>query len=313
LAGESNRICGQTAGELPLSIQSDNHTVILRHGAGVVFEYQRTPNPRKPYLRTLTTPAGINILRDAPVDHLHHHGLMFAVAVDGVTFWAESPEAGYQLDAGTVHAVLTANRENGKFRAEARLQQRLEWRNADRSQILILEDRELSWHALTSEDLPSDVGDFRLVLWKSQLELPAGKSQAVLSGSPYYGLGIRFIEQMDKTGQFFNAEGQTGVEGTNGKRSAWCAYRVEMAGKTITVAMLSHPDNLRHPATWFTMVQPFAYLSATLGLASEPFTLESGKPVSLSYGLVLWDTSPSAAAIQAVYEKVFCPLAPAKR
>ncbi|MHC4656117.1 MAG: DUF6807 family protein, partial [Planctomycetota bacterium] len=53
--------------------------------------------PFKPYVQQLFSPAGVNILRDAPADHLHHHALMFAVKVNGVNFWEETPTAGKQL------------------------------------------------------------------------------------------------------------------------------------------------------------------------------------------------------------------------
>ena len=52
--------------------------------------------PFKPYLEELRTPSGINILRDSPFDHKHHHSLMFAVAVDGVNFWEEKEGCGRQ-------------------------------------------------------------------------------------------------------------------------------------------------------------------------------------------------------------------------
>src|SRR5690606_1768997 len=43
------------------------------------------------------TPSGVNILRDAPADHLHHHGLMLAWRVDGLNFWEEVPNNGMQV------------------------------------------------------------------------------------------------------------------------------------------------------------------------------------------------------------------------
>ena len=67
-------------------------------GACVVAsaEYRYGDVPFKPYVKELFTMGGLNVLLDAPHDHLHHHGLMFAVAVDGVNFWEESPRAGRQ-------------------------------------------------------------------------------------------------------------------------------------------------------------------------------------------------------------------------
>ena len=66
-------------------------------GAGVNPVIYRVDGvPFKPYVEKLFTPSGTNILRDAPSDHLHHHGLMFAVRVNGINFWEEKPDSGKQ-------------------------------------------------------------------------------------------------------------------------------------------------------------------------------------------------------------------------
>jgi hypothetical protein len=125
-----------------------------------------------------------------------------------------------------------------------------------------------------------------------------------LTGSTYFGLGMRFVVSMDKGGQFVNADGKTGVSGTNNARSAWCAYSASADGKPVTVAMFDSPGNPRHPATWFTMDQGFAYLSATLDLSRQPLTIEPGKPLKLRYHVAVWDGKVDAAKIAAVYGDV---------
>jgi hypothetical protein len=67
--------------------------------------------------------------------------------------------------------------------------------------------------------------------------------------------------------------------------------------------MFDHPINVRHPATWFTMDTPFAYLAATINLDDEPFTLPAGKPLVLRYGVALWDGSVEPARIEKLYER----------
>lgn len=41
------------------------------------------------YVAEFSPPDGGNVLRDAPPDHPHHHGLMYAVKVNGLSFWEE--------------------------------------------------------------------------------------------------------------------------------------------------------------------------------------------------------------------------------
>jgi len=65
----------------------------------------------------------------------------------------------------------------------------------------------------------------------------------------------------------------------------------------VTAAMFDHPDNFR-PATWFTMSQGFAYLSATVNVWRDPLTLSKDAPLKLRYAVALWDgkTPPEAVA-----------------
>jgi hypothetical protein len=108
---------------------------------------------------------------------------------------------------------------------------------------------------------------------------------------------------MDAGGQFINAHSQTGVENTNDKRAKWCAYVAKADGKVVTVAMFDYPDNVRHPATWFTMEKPFAYISATLALHKEPLKITPGEPLMLRYGVALWDGQVSPEQIEKAYRR----------
>jgi hypothetical protein len=126
-----------------------------------------------------------------------------------------------------------------------------------------------------------------------------------LSGSHYFGLGLRFLKSMDTGGQFCNSEGKAGelVRGTERiVRADWCAYTAKANGKIVTVAMFGHPDNLRHPTHWFTMTQSFAYLSATLNLYREPLKVMSDKPLILRYGVAVWDNRVENEQIEKVYK-----------
>ena len=53
----------------------------------------------KPYVKELRTLGGHNLLLDAPPDHRHHHGLMYAITVNGTNFWEEQTDPGVQRAA----------------------------------------------------------------------------------------------------------------------------------------------------------------------------------------------------------------------
>jgi LacI family transcriptional regulator len=244
-----------------------------------LLTYRWAENPAKPYVEKLFSPSGVNVLRDSPADHKHHHGLMFAVAVDGVDFWSENPACGREHSVRPGPAAV----------------QEIQWL-APSGEKLLRETRRVD-----ARKVPQPAAT--LVTWRASLEPPAGKKSVTLSGSPYFGLGMRFVVSMDQGGHFLNADGKTGVAGTNAARSAWCAYSASADGKPVTVAMFDDPKNPRHPATWFTMEKPFAYVAATLDLSRQPFVIEAGKPLELRYAVGVWDGHADAAKIVSLYRE----------
>jgi serine protease Do len=67
--------------------------------------------------------------------------------------------------------------------------------------------------------------------------------------------------------------------------------------------MFDHPQNPRHPATFFTMTKPFAYLSATLNLHKEPLKVVSDKPLVLRYAVAVWDGKVETEQIDKCYRQ----------
>lgn len=287
--------------ENSISITTDENSVSVRSDHSPLLLYSYNNVPFKPYIRQLFSPAGVNILRDAPTDHLHHHALMFAVKVDGVNFWEETPTAGKQLhksftDVKTDTKTDTENDKRFEMR-HAGFTEHIDWINS-KKELLVKESRTIDVRQGT------DLGA-TLLTWQSKFELPEGKKSATITGAHYHGLGMRFLKSMDVGGRFINADGKAGTVFRGDERllhSTWCAYTANADGKPITVAMFDHPKNPRHPATWFTMLKPFAYLSATLNLHKEPLKVISGKPLVLRYAVAVWDDKVENDRINKLYQ-----------
>ena len=117
--------------------------------------YQYGEVPYKPYVKELRTPGGVQVLRDSPWDHKHHHALMFAVGINGVDFWSENPHCGTQ-----VHRQFSprsgSTGDNNSFR------ENLDWISPEK-QILAKEVRSISFQR-------GPAGGANLVTWKTQLE-----------------------------------------------------------------------------------------------------------------------------------------------
>lgn len=272
----------------------EGNVLSIRTGKNYWVRYRWRDVPFKPYVQELFSPQGVNVLRDAPSDHLHHHALMYAVAVDGVNFWEEQKAPGRQVHLDHL-AVGTGSSSSGPV---VYFTDQVDWINPRSQELLLKESRTI--RVLSRENLNATV-----LCWQPRFTVPSGKESVTLSGSHYFGLGMRFLESMDTGGEFRNSEGKTGelVRGTERiTRADWCAYTAKANGKVVTVAMFGHPDNLRHPTHWFTMTKPFAYLSATLNLYREPLKILADKPLELQYAVVVWDNRIDSEQVQKVYD-----------
>ncbi|MCX5771283.1 MAG: PmoA family protein [Candidatus Hydrogenedentes bacterium] len=276
---------GLAAPALPKA-KAGPQSVSVSVGGKPVLDYRFNNVPFKPYVEKLGTPAGINILRDAPSDHLHHHALMFALGVNGVSYWAETPKDGKQ-----VHREFLPG-----AKPETVVAERLDWVDPAGKTVLN-ETREIT--------LPAAPDNVTLLTWQSTLSVPEGAGPTKLTGDHYYGLGMRFLVSMDKGGVFQNAAGVEGelVRGDERlSRAPWAAYTADADGKPVTVAMFDDPKNVRYPAWWFTMQTAFAYLSATMNLHREPLEMAPGKPLPLRYGIALWDGRQDKETIEKTYQ-----------
>jgi len=280
--------------ENPLRITMEENIVSAHTGSRVLMRYNYKNVPFKPCVHELFSPGGVNVLRDAPADHLHHHALMYAIAVDGVNFWEEQQAPGRQ--AHRFFANIRIDKRGDV--PGASFTEQLNWVNPRSKELMLKEQRTIK---------VCQLNDFKATLlsWQSIFGVPSGKESVTLTGSHYFGLGMRFVESMDTGGQFRNAEGKIGevVRGSEKLvRANWCAYTAKANSKIVTVAMFGHPDNLRHPTQWFTMTKPFAYLSATLNLHREPLKVLSDKPLALSYAVAVWDNRVKEEQIEKVYD-----------
>jgi len=282
--------------EQPLQVTVDANGIWIQAGKSPVLQYRYGDVPFKPYVKELYTPSGLNVLLDAPPDHQHHHGLMFAVAVDGVNFWEETPTAGRQETQGDLVTILHA-KDGGGPSAGFCVGPAWVRTTATARRAYFHEARTIK--ACQIGKLGATV-----VTWQSELiSAFARREPMILSGSHYFGLGMRFVRSMDG-GEFFNADGKEGTVFRGEERlvrSDWCAYTAAIDGKPVTVAMLGHPENPRHPTTWFTMAKPFAYLSGTLDLHEEPLSIDDGKSLVLRYAVVVWDGKVGKDRIDQAY------------
>lgn len=276
--------------EISASDANDLITVSFDGEAALVYPFRSVP--AKPYVKVLRTPGGVNILRDAPHDHLHHHGLMFALKINETDFWEENKNFGMQVHKSYTIPVWS---DSEIWPYDAVFTESIDWVTPSKKTTL-QEKRRISLRKFDN---------FSVLTWSSKLKTPEGVQHVKIGGSHYFGLGMRFVKSMDNNGTFINAAGKAGKIFRGSERlvsAKWCAYQSAVDGKPVTVAMFDHPKNFR-PVTWFTMLKPFSYLSATLRYHQKPFVLKAKDELNLTYGVAVWDGKQSKEVIEKAYQK----------
>ena len=277
-----------------LRIARDDATLSIYDGQQPVLRYRFADVPKKPYMDQLFSPAGVEVLRDSPPDHKHHHGLMYALEVDKINFWEEHfPQSGQEKQKSLTDVKPEVRRGVGR----AGFVEQLDWLRPDAEEPLLVERRTID--VLAANDLGAT-----LAQWCCRLQAPPDKDKVVLRGNFYFGLGMRFLASMEG-GRFFNADDKT-AELVRGKgpfvQTKWCAYTAKADDKPVTVAIFDHPAN-RPAATIYTKSKPFIYLSATLNEWQKPVTVKAGKPLDLCYGIAVWDGEVDKATVEKLYER----------
>ena len=271
---------------------SDNNAVFTFNG-DKICSYAYQESFFKPYVKELFTPNSVNVLLDSPDDHKHHHGLMYAIKVNGTNFWEEVEKSGRQEPHG-IKAIFCQTQKDGNASG---FESDLHWMDGNKD-ALAIEQRSISLENCRQFNV-------RLLTWKSNFKPVDSNAPLSLTGSHYHGLGMRFRPEMDEIGEFFTAENKEGAIFRGEERlipDRWCAYTAPINGKNVTVAMFGHPENPNGDTIWFTMKTSFAYMSATMALHETPYILQPDETLLLQYGVALWDGQVDKSTIEEAYQ-----------
>ena len=174
--------CSVIAADRPITIDSNIPTraeLEVRYKGHKLLVYAFATNQFKPYVRELYTLRGENVLRDAPPDHLHHHGMMYAVWVNGINFWEENDAPGVEKH---VELPLQYATIDPKGVPTAQLMEVIHWlaptnrTTADSLEAaLLVEQRTLT---LTVDEKNQEVA----LRWESQFEVGPNAGKVTLDG-----------------------------------------------------------------------------------------------------------------------------------
>jgi hypothetical protein len=83
----------------------------------------------------------------------------------------------------------------------------------------------------------------------------------------------------------------TGPYSQNVIAARWTSVFGVMNGHGVTLALFGRPENARGKGFFFSMLDPFAYLSATQGVDKKPLEYSAGDKFNLSYLLTVYSES----------------------
>jgi len=303
LANQSTSATGQETASgsarnpLTAALQSERGLVEWYFKGRKLLTYAFATNQFKPYVRELYSLRGDAVLRDAPADHLHHHGLMYAIRVNGVNFWEEVNQPGHErhikwLDHDTNRS--TSGRPQASFTELIHWVPHSDHTLADTTAAAFLVERRTL--TLTVDEANEEVA----LAWHAEFEVGARTNRITLHGSDYNGLGLRLPAAWDHVARHENSERAPYPAG--GKPGAvparWGAVSHTVGGRTMQVALFARPRGHAGTNCFFAMTEPFTYLSATQGLDKTPLAYRAGDRFSLDYLLVVYPTARTPARLE---------------
>jgi hypothetical protein len=286
-------VAGVSSAQSPLRLDAGvaTNAWIVSHQGQPLLRYVFNPRQAKPYVAEFSAPGGRNILRDAPFDHLHHHGLMYAIKVNGLNFWEEVSGNGVE------RVIETSATESG---GTATLRQVIHWVApqdaflADTTPAaLLIEHRTL---VLTVDAATREAA----LVWKAEFEVGRKTNEVALTGATYHGLGMRFRQDLDKLADHSYAGRKPDlVKRQEVSPAKWASVSFATPDQPATIALVPHPANTRGDGAFFSMITTFPYLSATQLLDKEPLVYHSGDKFTLCYLVLLYPEIKSTEALEA--------------
>lgn len=264
-----------------------------------LLAYAFAPGQIKPYVKELYTLSGDNVIRDAPADHLHHHGLMYAIRINDVNFWEERGKPGHQRHVRWI--THFGGRNAGGLPAGA-ISELIHWVPDESAPLkdtasaaLMIERRTLS---LTVNEAAQEVA----LHWRGEFEIGPGAKTARLHGSSYNGLGLRLPAHWDRAAKHSNSENlpYTAEQRSDVIPARWAAVSEGTNGRGNTIALFGRSAN-RGETRFFSMINPFTYLSVTQNLELSPLTYSFGDKFSVEYLVLVYSGPKDPAALEQRY------------
>jgi len=266
-----------------------NRSIELSDGQHVIVRFLVDPTPRDPHFDILATADGRNTVWVAPPDHVWHYGLWFSWKyLNGVNFWETNPKTGKQPGLNRIEDATIDSQPD----TESAVIHYRQLSFPDPDGPAVLEDTveieirrpsgtrgtQVTWRVTTTA-----LADVNLDRTPIAGE-PNGRDWGGYAGFSWRGAkdftDVRFTDRQHRTDM--DIHGQT---------SRWVNVVGSLHEKPAGILIIDHPENPRHPSTWYITHQPkhpFWFANPAL-LLPKSITLGMGKSLRHSYRAILHD------------------------
>lgn len=279
--------------------QETDASIALLAGERIVWQFNHLQDglgKGAPYFHPLVSPDGAVLTDLRPADHVWHRGLRFAwKAINGLDGYWTWPEGLEQFPDATGQTKVTSVRVEKGSDFSARFE-------LEASYLPPGQPPDLTEKRTIRVSPPDSQGGYQID-WHGVFT--AGQRGARLERTPilgepdgkpwggYAGLQFRFAPRTDFAAwSLRNSEGLTaassqggaaaGLPQMHGKPARWLRVALDFTdGKSASVTLFDHPDNLRHPAAWHVSSMPNELIQTPLFYA--PYTLPAGKSLEFTY------------------------------
>ena len=269
---------------------------VLRYNADVTDPPRPDIDPvyaRGGYIHPIMSPAGVMVSGDYPPDHLHHHGIWAS--------WTRTLFQGEQVDfwnvadrQGDVVPVALDSTWSGRVFGGFKARHQYVALTDGQAQEALRETWAAKVYNVTGSSRPYWLFDLAV-------EQEMSTDEPLVLPQYHYG-GVAYRGRDDWYGEenatFVTSEGRDRLDG-NETRARWTHIGGTAEGGVRGVAVLSHPDNFRHPEP--VRIHPrepyFVWAPSQLG----EWSIQPGSPHRVVYRYVVHDGPVDAAELDRLW------------
>ncbi len=275
----------------------------------------------KPFLHPLRSADGRIVTRQFPMvqiegethDHPHHRGLFIGYGnINGINFW-ENEKSYTSTNRGTITLQHEPRFVPGK--RSGLIEAVFEWKNPA-SQIMLVEDRTMTFYADSQETLAEDHskivhGEADLRTIDFDITFTARKDLHFEDTKEGF-FAIRIADSMkeEQGGQMISSTGMRTEKQVWGTKAEWVDYTGPVDGRPVGIAIFDNPTNRNHPPRWHSRayglfaINPFGQKEFDKTAPGEGgLTLKSGDRLRLRYRVLIHDNPMTPDQLNRAYQQ----------